>query len=279
MVATSAPPQKSNGRASTAWARQHHRHRQRQQRDRHPDPVDGGPAAQFDQHAAQYRPDRRGERHRHREGRERAQPLRRRIKRDRERRRAGDRQRRADALQGSCGKEPGPVGRGGAGGAADRRNGKADAEDQAMAEQVAELAAHQHQRAVDQHVADHEPLHVAELQLEVRRDRRQRHVDGDVERRQRRAHADDRQAERRISHPERREGSFLRLQRSLGCCPRDDGVGVRAGRPGRPSCGPTPWWRRRHRRQGSSRWRRRGRRRSDRPRACCRRRSSPSRSR
>ena len=44
---------------------------------------------------------------------------------------------------------------------------QADAEDQAMAEQVAQLAAHQHQRAVDQHVADDEPLHVAQRQPEM----------------------------------------------------------------------------------------------------------------
>ncbi len=89
----------------------------------------------------------------------------------------------------------GQSGADGAGGAADRGNQQADAEDQAVAEQVAQLAAHQHQRAVDQHVADHQPLHVAQRQLEVAGDRRQRHVDGDVERRQRRAQPDDDKAE------------------------------------------------------------------------------------
>jgi hypothetical protein len=89
-----------------------------------------------------------------------------------------------------------------------------------MAYQIAQLAADQHQRAVDQHIADHEPLHVGQHQVEVAGDRRQGHIDSDIERRERRPETDDRETERR-SNVHRGDDAFRRAQ---SCLPRKASV-------------------------------------------------------
>ena len=70
--------------------------------------------------------------------------------------------------------------------------------DQLVAGEVVGLGGVVARDAVPQSRLD-QPLHVAQRQLEVTGDRRQRHVDGDVERRERGAQPDDRQAQERAA--------------------------------------------------------------------------------
>ena len=131
-----------------------------------------------------------------------------------------------------------PVRGGGAGGAADGRNppGRCGRSDGGRTGRPACTPA---SASRSRHVADDEPLHVAERQPEVRGDRRQRHVDGDVERAERGAQPDDGEAQRSRFHPEAEGRGTLKAPGKVPRCARDD-TSFRGVYPGTPSCAPTP---------------------------------------
>jgi hypothetical protein len=100
-------------------------------------------------------------------------------------------------LQGAGGKQQRIARRQGAGDEGSGTPGAADEEDAAVAEQVAELAADQHQAGVHADVADHHPFDRGDLDGEGGDDGGEGDVDHGVERHHQCAEADHRQLCRR----------------------------------------------------------------------------------
>jgi hypothetical protein len=165
------------GRHADGLGHRRAQERERREDERHVDGEDPAPRREVDQQAAPERPD-----HRRDPGPRRPRPDRRAALLGRERRaddgqRGGDEQRARDPLQRARRHQQLRGRRERAQHRGDAEPRQPDGEDQPPAEQVAERAADQQQRAERQEVGLDDPLLRGEASFEVVADRRQRHVD------------------------------------------------------------------------------------------------------